>query len=181
MEIDTGSPTRHQDGPVEQLERSDNDRLASSSPEPSDGVNPRHSTTLRDGLRTAGSRRLSAPSLDYSGDELGPYSDFSDTPPQSLVQQSGALASFKMRKQRQPNRHQTPYAAPLAQQQHQPTTLRNASQASGFQAGPHEQERVIWHGYLLYLKSKGGVKQWKRTWVVLRPKNLAFYKNDEVR
>jgi hypothetical protein len=29
------------------------------------------------------------------------------------------------------------------------------------------------------LKSKGGVRQWKRVWVVLRPKGLAFYKSDE--
>ena len=167
--------------PVEQAEPSDNDRLASSSPEPSEGANPWLSSTIRDGLRMSISRRLSAPSIDYSGDEVGPYSDFSDTPPQSLAQQSGPLGSFKTWKQKQPTKHQTPYAAPLPQQQPQPTAVRNASQASGFPVDPQDQERVIWHGYLLYLKSKGGVKQWKRTWVVLRPKNLAFYKNDEVR
>ena len=44
-----------------------------------------------------------------------------------------------------------------------------------------DDERVIWNGYLLCLKSKGGVKQWKKLWVVLRPKNLAFYKNEQVR
>ena len=43
-----------------------------------------------------------------------------------------------------------------------------------------EQSRVVWHGYLYCLKSKGGVRQWKKLWVVVRPVNVAFYKTDEV-
>ncbi|KAF8421094.1 hypothetical protein EV426DRAFT_229459 [Tirmania nivea] len=42
-----------------------------------------------------------------------------------------------------------------------------------------EQSRVIWHGYLYCLKSKGGVRQWKKLWVVVRPVNVAFYKTEE--
>lgn len=42
------------------------------------------------------------------------------------------------------------------------------------------QSRVIWHGYLYCLKSKGGVRQWKKLWVVIRPVNIAFYKTEEV-
>jgi hypothetical protein len=41
-----------------------------------------------------------------------------------------------------------------------------------------DPERVIWQGHLLYLKTKGGVRQWKDLWAVIRPRNIAFYKND---
>ena len=158
------------------VERVENERVGSSSPEPS----LRHSTTTRDGIKIPSFRGPSAPSFEYSGDEVGPYSDLSDTPPQSL-QQSGLLQSLTNRKTRQQvAHHQTPYAAPLAQQQSKHQGVRSASRASDVKPERHTEERVIWHGYLLYLKSKGGVRQWKRTWVVLRPKNLAFYKNDEV-
>jgi hypothetical protein len=34
-------------------------------------------------------------------------------------------------------------------------------------------------GWLYVLKSKGGVRQWKKVWVVLRLKGLAFYKTEE--
>ena len=179
-EMYLGSPIAHEGIPAEYagLDRSENDRLGSSSPEPLDVGLSRLSATTRDGVRIPSIRPPSAPSLDYSGDEVGRYSDLSDAPPSSLTQPS-PFGSFINRKQRQNSRHQTPYAAPLSQQP-RPETLRNASQHSGFHA-EQDEERVIWHGYLLYLKSKGGVRQWKRTWVVLRLKKLAFYKNDEVR
>jgi len=41
------------------------------------------------------------------------------------------------------------------------------------------EERVVYHGWLHLLKSKGGVRQWKTVWAVLRPKSLALYKNEE--
>lgn len=43
-----------------------------------------------------------------------------------------------------------------------------------------DPERVICNGYLQCLRTKGGVRQWKRYWVVLRPKSLGFYKDDQV-
>ena len=43
-----------------------------------------------------------------------------------------------------------------------------------------EEERVIWSGHLLALRAKGGVRQWKKLWVVVRPKHVALYKNEEV-
>lgn len=55
--------------------------------------------------------------------------------------------------------------------------IRNQSQMSGFNA-EKDLERVIWQGYLLWLKSKSGVRQWKDSWVVIRPKNITFYKNN---
>lgn len=179
-EMLVGSPTLYEQAHGQQLtilDRSiENDRFGSSSPEPLDVPPSRYSTTTRDGIKIPGIRRPSAQSIEYSGDELSPgYSDFSDTPSQSLSQPSGPFGSFMNKKQRQSIRHQTPYSAPLpSQQPAAPRSARNASQEPA-----QDGEKVIWHGYLLYLKSKGGVRQWKRTWVVLRPKNLAFYKNDE--
>lgn len=43
-----------------------------------------------------------------------------------------------------------------------------------------DPERVVCNGYLQCLRIKGGVRQWKRLWVVLRPKSLGFYKDEQV-
>lgn len=182
-ELQLGSPTTANPNATIALEqpghdRWEHDRLGSSSPEPLDPLPPQHSTTTRDGVRIPSIRRPSLPSLHYSGDDFGPYSDFSDTPSNNHTQPF-PFGSLLNRKQRNVSRHETPYSAPLPQQNSQSVMARNASQASGFHA-EQDEERVIWHGYLLCLKTKGGVRQWKRLWVVLRPKNLAFYKNDEV-
>jgi hypothetical protein len=59
-----------------------------------------------------------------------------------------------------------------------PQQQRNASQQSNIGATP-DDERVVYHGWLYVLKSKGGVRQWKKIWAVLRPKCLALYKNDD--
>lgn len=41
-------------------------------------------------------------------------------------------------------------------------------------------ERILYHGWIQLLKrSKSGVRSWKKIWMVLRPKHLALYKNDE--
>ncbi|KAA8652557.1 hypothetical protein EYZ11_002579 [Aspergillus tanneri] len=55
-----------------------------------------------------------------------------------------------------------------------------------YDAGRHSEsrvlrdpERVICNGYLQCLRIKGTVRQWKRLWVVLRPKSLAFYKDEQ--
>ncbi|KAF6222264.1 hypothetical protein HO133_001350 [Letharia lupina] len=167
--VDLGSPTAHDSHPDR---HSGYERWGSSSPEPLE-VPGRRSTT-RDGIRIPGIRRLSAHELDYSGDELAHYSDFSDTPPQSCAQSSSG--PFAKRNERGvPKSSNAPYSTPMQP----PATARNVSESSGFHADQQDDERVIWHGYLLCLKTKGGVRQWKRLWVVLRPKNLAFYKNDE--
>jgi hypothetical protein len=59
-----------------------------------------------------------------------------------------------------------------------PFDLSTYSQQSNIGTTP-DDERVVYHGWLYVLKSKGGVRQWKKIWVVLRPKGLAFYKSDE--
>lgn len=42
-----------------------------------------------------------------------------------------------------------------------------------------DPERVLCHGFLQGLRIEGGVRQWKRRWAVLRPKSLAFYKDEQ--
>jgi hypothetical protein len=42
-----------------------------------------------------------------------------------------------------------------------------------------DDERVICHGWMYLLKTRTGVRQWKKLWMVLRPKTLALYKNGE--
>ncbi|KAL1797708.1 hypothetical protein ACET3X_004314 [Alternaria dauci] len=98
------------------------------------------------------SARRPSQALNYSGAERGSISDFdfSDT-----NQASG---------------NSLPPTTPRQQ--------RNASQQSNIGATP-DDERVVYHGWLYVLKSKGGVRQWKKIWAVLRPKCLAFYKNDD--
>lgn len=41
-----------------------------------------------------------------------------------------------------------------------------------------DPDRVVWQGRLYLLRSKGGVRQWKNCWSVLRPRNLILYKDE---
>jgi hypothetical protein len=120
-------------------------------PSSSSEAEPRPSSSVtQENMHSA--RRPSQP-LNYSGNERGSISDFdfSDT---------GFTASAASLPRK------------IAQQ------VRNISQQSNIGSTPDE-ERVVYHGWLYVLKSKGGVRQWKKVWVVLRPKCLAFYKDDQ--
>ncbi|MCJ1281562.1 hypothetical protein MMC26_000882 [Xylographa opegraphella] len=151
----------------------DRERFGSSSPEPADLSRP---STTRDGVRIPGTVKPSHHEFDYSGNDHGSYSDFSDTAPARTYGNLSVLPS-------NPALHVISNAATSV-----PSTILSEQQRPGFTRNPSElgvhqsdkdSERVIWHGYLLCLKSKGGVRQWKKLWVVLRPKNLAFYKTEE--
>ena len=112
----------------------------------------------RDGIRIPGIRRLSAHELEYSGDELAHFSDFPDTPPQSYTQ-SSPFGSFVKRNDRTiPRSTNAPYTTPMQPAQ----TARNVSESSGFHIDQQDDEKVIWHGYLLCLKTKRGVRQWEK-------------------
>lgn len=163
---------------VDDQEHWDHERLGSSSPEPSESPTRRLAT--KDGISIPGLRRPSAYDQDYSGDDLGLSSDFSDTGlPQGSVNASiNSRSSFHTRKLSDAKQAQRSTPTTLIQGT-RPGTGGNGSQLSIFPM-EKDEERVIWHGYLLCLKSKGGVRQWKKYWVVLRPKNLAFYKSKEV-
>lgn len=135
---------------------SDNNRLWSSSPEPI------HNTAAM-GVRSMNTGALSSQTLDYSGAELVSCSSVSDI---------GRLSQLSLC---QPEQHVNP-PQPISEEPAapEPGVLRNLS---GFSAD--DDSKTIWHGYLYVLKSKSGLKQWKKFWVVLRTKNLAFYKDDD--
>ena len=150
-----------------QPQRLDSDqRVGSSSPEPSDVPCPGRT---RDGVRiptALPSGRISH-SLDYSGNELGSYSDFSDAA-------DGPLGSTSSIPQFSANPDEsTPPPQTLT------TTAPKNHQLYALAAAAPDDERVIWHAYLYVLHSSRGLRQWKLLWAVLRPKNLAFYKNED--
>lgn len=103
---------------------------------------------------------------EFSGNEITSYSDFSDVPgslPKSMTSSIPKVRAL----------------SPIASGQNlRPITARNASQISGFDVNI-DPERVIRHGWLQCLRSKGGVKSWKHLWVVLRAKTLSFYKDED--
>jgi hypothetical protein len=155
----------------------DEERLVSSSPDPT-YLPPMPRTTAGDDINIPGRRRPSTYEMDYSGDDLGPYSDLSDAAlPQSI---SKTLSGMTRHLNEQPKFNSG--STPLSHDPnllYRPGTAPNESQLSVVPTN-QDEARVLWHGFLLCLKSKGGVRQWKKHWVVLRPKNLAFYKSEDV-
>ncbi|KAI9850260.1 MAG: hypothetical protein M1838_005943 [Thelocarpon superellum] len=146
------------------------ERLTSSSPEPGD--HPVQPATTRDGVRIPSLPRKVSHTVDYSGTEHTSYSDFSDG-----ADASGVLSSSWSIQNSLPTDTTHMQSAAVARPD-RPEIARNASQTSGINLA-QDDERVIWHGYLYCLKSKRGVRQWKLLWAVLRPKHLAFYKNED--
>jgi hypothetical protein len=98
-----------------------------------------------------------------SGNELASHSDFSDTDVQRLGSSIENLAV------------QSPPS--LSLDPRPSLALRNSSQVSGLNL-EQDPDRVMWQGRLWWLRSKGGVKQWKDCWAVLRPRNLILYKDE---
>lgn len=128
-------------------------RLGSSSPE--FGTNP---GAVK--IRGMGGGGISSQTLDYSGAEVGSFSSMSDGA--RISQLSLGNAGIDSGAETEPH----------------PGVDRNMSGFSSHDA--MDDSRVVWHGYLYRLESKGGVKRWKKHWVVLRTANLAFYKTEEV-
>lgn len=158
-------------------EKRDQERFGSSSPEPVEAS--RLSTVL-------GQQGIPIPILPkpafldqgYSSNELGSFSDFSDSAHVRFSSQPlSSLPIPNLRVGSTTNVSATPVSGSLSKR---PEPGRNSSQATAVTVTDQFDDRVIWQGYLLCLKSKGGVRQWKKLWVVLRTKNLAFYKNEEV-
>lgn len=147
-------PTAHQSNgsPPER------ERLASSSPEPQNAPSSRLPPSARRPSQNVESSGL-------SGNELASHSDYySDSDMQRLPGVS--IESLAV---------QPP---PTTNQADRPDMgIRNASQVSGFN-GEHDPDRVAWQGRLWFLRSKGGVRQWKNSWAVLRPRNLILYKDE---
>lgn len=133
------------------------ERLLSSSPESADPP-----------VRIPGRPDARRPShLDSSGlsnAELASHSDFSDS-----------------------DMHRVPAASFESLSARRPSTSIGASRQSlgglhtGRLSGAHHEadpDRVIWQGWMWFLRSKGGVRQWKKSWAVLRPRNFILYKDE---
>ena len=163
--------------------RFDADRLWSSSPEPAETPTAAAAATTKDGIRIPQLRKGSAAEYEYSGNEGASYSDFSDAGmSRSNLASSSPGPALALRTATHEN-EAAAVAPGTTTSQQKPDTGQTAigqPQLDGATADI-DRERVIWHGWLLGLRSKGGVRQWKRLWAVLRPKNLAFYKSEEVR
>ncbi|KAL2195502.1 hypothetical protein P885DRAFT_40852 [Corynascus similis CBS 632.67] len=133
------------------------ERFLSSSPEP---VDP----PIR-GLGKPYNRRPSH--LDSSGlsnAELASHSDFSDS---DMHRVPGA--SFESLTAQQPSTSPGPSRQSLG------------ALHSNRVSGTHQEadpDRVIWQGWMWFHRSKGGVRQWKKSWGVLRPRNFILYKDD---
>jgi hypothetical protein len=112
---------------------------------------------------------------DYSGNEVTEYSDLSDGPGGVFRQQQRSATLLPAAEE---------WATSAASQQpadgtKRPSIVRDISRINDL--GPlGDPERVICHGYLQCLRSKRGVRQWKKLWVVLRPISLALYKDERV-
>ncbi|KAI9370586.1 hypothetical protein BJX61DRAFT_84999 [Aspergillus egyptiacus] len=118
----------------------------------------------RDGPSGYRPRRLAGPQ-DYSANDITSYSEWSDGP--------GSATSIHSRSR--PSVLEFSSSAPTG---HHPALSREAGK--GYESAVlRDPERVVCNGYLQCLKVKGGVRHWKRLWVVLRPKSLAFYKNEQ--
>jgi len=137
------------------------ERLASSSPEPGEPLPP----LPKQRAAIANSQRRPSRTLEYSGNELGSHSDFSDVDHHPAIEASTNAIPEEPSAVRSPN------------SSHPVLGGRNVSQMSVSNV-EQDPERVVWQGYLLYLRSKGGVRQWKDLWAVLRLKNLALYKDE---
>ncbi|KAI9856360.1 MAG: hypothetical protein M1824_005488 [Vezdaea acicularis] len=169
---------RQQQQQQQQLSHHEHERFGSSSPEPTDLPLPLRTTKTRDGIRIPSLPRPSSRIFEHSGNEMSSFSDLSDAPGRAGYRES----SLSLSQPEQYDLHEpltSPPQHPSTDAPPNPQIHRSASQTSDLNLPHTADERVVWQGHLQYLRSKGGVRQWKRSWVVLRPKNLAFYKNDD--
>ncbi|KAH7063665.1 hypothetical protein B0J12DRAFT_716027 [Macrophomina phaseolina] len=174
-EMIMASPTggRNLSGRNRSSEQKSREQLMSSSSEGEGFARP-PSSMRSNNLHSA---RRPSHTLAYSGNEQASFSDFSDTPVPTGFRES--TLSFS-----QPNDGNAGYESSYSGR---PSLGRNVSHMSNIDATaggnnavskPHE-DRVVCQGWLYILKSKGGVRQWKKLWVVLRPRSLGLYKNED--
>lgn len=102
-----------------------------------------------------------------SGNELASHSDFSDTETRHV--HGVSIESLALRSP-QPLAEGDSTTRPELGQRH-------SSQASGLNLD-QDLDRVVWQGKLQFLRSKGGVRQWKKTWAVVRPRNMILYRDE---
>jgi hypothetical protein len=138
------------------------ERFLASSPEPLEpaAIRPAYPSKPSHNFESSG----------LSGNELASHSDFSDTEIQRVqgasIESLAVQASSASGTALEPGSKRRPFSG-----------NRNASQLSGLNL-EQDPDRVVWQGWLWFLKSKRGVKQWKDCWAVLRPRNLILYKDE---
>lgn len=109
-----------------------------------------------------------------SGNELMSQSDMSDND----VAQRMVCGSFESLNITPPQESRSVPTPGVAKRQHQQTGIsRSLSHVSAAHV-EQDPDRVIWQGWLYFLRTKGGVKKWKHLWGVLRPRNLILYKDE---
>lgn len=120
--------------------------------------------------------------VSYSGAEgHGSYSDFSDIAGPTSRLSALSLAQTDPR----PSTSSTQAVSTSAGAQVRPAMgMRSASQMSNLniptpQPKEEDTERVVHNSWIYLLKSHRGVRQWKKVWLVVRPKGLALYKGDD--
>jgi hypothetical protein len=135
------------------------ERVLSSSPEQYEVSSP------QPGFMSFGGRRKSSylESSGLSGNELASHSDFSDNDAQRIP--GASIESLTIH-------------APAGAVQPPAKQDRTLSQASASANAEQDLDRVIWQGWLWFLRSKGGMRQWKHMWAVLRPRNMIMYKDE---
>ncbi|TGZ80498.1 PH domain-like protein [Ascodesmis nigricans] len=114
-------------------------------------------------VRGIGGGRMSSQTLEYSGPEFGGSVSSFGISQLSLAHHDPGVTSG------------AETADPRTSMEPTKKVVRNDSGLSMHDQTPRE----IWHGFLYCLKSKGGVKQWKRYWVVVKNINITFYKNQK--
>ncbi|KAI6245391.1 hypothetical protein HI914_06625 [Erysiphe necator] len=140
--------------------RSIDGRRESSSPEPTDSTDQ----TRKNGANDTIDPRKPSYVVEYSGNEVASHSDWSDA---ELSKVKGPQQSSVIEK----NLSLKPPRSSAS------LGTRNLDQKRGLHA-EQELERVVWQGYLLWLRSRGGVRQWKNMWVVIRCKSITCYKDE---
>ncbi|KAH8169587.1 PH domain-containing protein [Sarocladium implicatum] len=149
--------------------------LLSSSPEPLGHFPPTFAAP------NSSSRRKSSymESSGLSGNELASHSDFSDND----VQRWHGASIESLAVQDPPVGSTATDSRPVMQNRTNSQLSFNATAGAGAtQNSPNnndhqDPDRVIWQGWLWALRTKGGVRQWKDLWGVLRPRNLILYKD----
>lgn len=153
-----------------------------------ENLSPNHAipvTKTRDARANTGNTKYAnrRPSYySYSGAEgHGSYSDFSDIAGPTSRLSALSLAQTDPR----PSTSSTqPVPSSIGAQARPSVGMRSASQMSNLniptsQPKEEDSERVVHNSWVYYLKSHRGVRQWKKYWLVVRPKGLAFYKGED--
>ena len=152
-----GSVAPHQSyagvGPTPALMSGRVDAITSSSPENTSNLPSR--------------KPIVAEYSGISGNDMGSHSECSDF--EGHQPHGASIESLGLQQPAQASTSASPPQPDLG--------TRNLSQASGFNMDK-DPDRIIWQGWLWFLRSKRGVKQWKNMWGVLRPRNLILYKDE---